>query len=301
MPHPHEQSSEAVPFLRVAFAPDDWIALFLKNYEDGRAVQRVGPVSWAISQRVQTWLHDMNGRGYNIYVSVNAIKQGRRSRTRDAIARVRHVFLDLDHHGAAIVRQLEACPDLPAPSYVLHSSPDRLHVFWRVSAFEPDYIERLQRHLARRFAADSAATPVTQTTRIPGYFNLKYREPHLIWAEYRDLTTAFGPADFPSPEIQVNEPSVCARPISRAAPARSERALAYLNRVPPAVAGQHGDLRTFQVCCRLVRGFAIDEDEAFVLLQGWNAQCLPPWSERELREKLRGARQYGREPVGGLL
>jgi hypothetical protein len=71
--------------------------------------------------------------------------------------------------------------------------------------------------------------------------------------------------------------------------------------VPPAVAGQGGDLRTFRVCCRLVRGFSLNHDVAFQLLADWNARCDPPWTDRELVAKLEHAQRYGREPVGGLL
>jgi hypothetical protein len=67
------------------------------------------------------------------------------------------------------------------------------------------------------------------------------------------------------------------------------------------VAGHHGDLHTFQTCCRVVRGFALGDDEAFVALAEWNARCQPPWTERELREKIRSARRNGRELIGGLL
>jgi hypothetical protein len=71
--------------------------------------------------------------------------------------------------------------------------------------------------------------------------------------------------------------------------------------MPPAVAGRHGDADTFRVCCRLVRGFALDDDDAFSVLSEWNLKCQPPWLESELRAKLEGARRYGREPIGGLL
>ena len=37
------------------------------------------------------------------------------------------------------------------------------------------------------------------------------------------------------------------------------------------------------------------------LLAEWNVHCQPPWSERELCDKLRRARRYGREPIAGLL
>jgi hypothetical protein len=41
--------------------------------------------------------------------------------------------------------------------------------------------------------------------------------------------------------------------------------------------------------------------DALSLLAEWNARCEPPWSERELTDKVRRARRYGREPIGGLL
>jgi hypothetical protein len=71
--------------------------------------------------------------------------------------------------------------------------------------------------------------------------------------------------------------------------------------VPPAISGQHGDVHTFRVCCRLTRGFALDDDQALHVLAESNARCQPPWSEAEPLDKLRRAARYGREPVGGLL
>jgi hypothetical protein len=71
--------------------------------------------------------------------------------------------------------------------------------------------------------------------------------------------------------------------------------------VPPAIAGQHGDVRTVRVCCCLVRGFKLSDHEALTLLTEWNARCEPPWTERDLLQKVVHARRYGREPIGGLL
>ena len=70
--------------------------------------------------------------------------------------------------------------------------------------------------------------------------------------------------------------------------------------VEPAIAGQHGDLHTFRVCCRIVRGFALSDDDALAVLRNWNDRCEPPWTERELRDKVLRARKYGREPIGAL-
>jgi hypothetical protein len=79
------------------------------------------------------------------------------------------------------------------------------------------------------------------------------------------------------------------------------RATRYLESVPPAIAGAHGDQHTFKVCCRVVRGFDLDDESAIAALLTWNARCEPPWPEAELRRKILGARQYGREPIGGRL
>ena len=71
-----------VRFLGTIFEPTDWAAIFLKSYERTGVAQRVGPVSWIQSERVQRWLRAMNARKYNVFVSVNVIASGRRSRTR---------------------------------------------------------------------------------------------------------------------------------------------------------------------------------------------------------------------------
>src|SRR5262245_9825104 len=122
-------------FLGTAFEPEDWVALFLKSYETGQVAQRVGPLSWTVSPPCQSWLRAMNARRFNVYVSVNAIVAGRRARTRNAIGSVRHVFLEADHDGDEVLSAVCARSDIPAPSYVLHSSPGRLHLFWRATRF----------------------------------------------------------------------------------------------------------------------------------------------------------------------
>jgi hypothetical protein len=88
----------------------------------------------------------MNARKYNVFVSVNAIA-GRRTRTRDAIREVRHVFLDADHDGRGLLSRLETRRDLPIPTYVLHSSPNHIHGFWRVTGFAVETVERLQSNM----------------------------------------------------------------------------------------------------------------------------------------------------------
>jgi len=289
-------------FLETAFQPDDWIAVLLKSYENGRSTQRVGPVSLFASPRFQAWLRSQNAAAYNVYVSVNVLAAGQRERTRAAVREIRHVFLEADHDGAEVLATLAARRDLPRPSYVLHSSPNRCHIFWRTLGFRVDEVQTLQRELAEQLNTDRSATPCTQMTRLPGFYNHKYQPAHLVSIEYAAFTHVFTPTDFPAPQIRVG----CRLSLRQVrTPPNSqptlERARRYVATVPPAIAGQHGDARTFRVCCRLVRGFALSDAEALDVLVDWNARCRPPWSDRELADKVRHARRYGRELTGGLL
>src|SRR5262245_15394145 len=69
----------------------------------------------------------------------------------------------------------------------------------------------------------------------------------------------------------------------------TDRARAYLAKVPQAIQGQGGDRATYRLCCVLVNDFALSEAEAWPLLVEWNLRCLPQWSESTLRTKLRSA------------
>ena len=159
-------------FLRTGYEPADWVAVFLKTYRTGETAQRVVSVSEATSPRFQSWLRQRNANSWNVYVSVNAVRPGR-SRSRDAICGIRHVFLEEDADGPGLLASLTTRPDLPPPSYVLHSSPGRIHVFWRVRGFDAGTVETMQKRLARELRSDTAATSCAQTTRLPGFANHK--------------------------------------------------------------------------------------------------------------------------------
>jgi hypothetical protein len=95
-------------------------------------------------------------------------------------------------------------------------------------------------------------------------------------------------------------PSPAPRPPATTTPDIEERAARYLERCEPAIAGQEGHKTTFLVCQKIVRGFGLDAETAFRLLTRWNATCSPPWSERDLRRKVREAEQRGTMAWGEL-
>jgi hypothetical protein len=79
-----------------------------------------------------------------------------------------------------------------------------------------------------------------------------------------------------------------------------DRARKYLTAIPPANSGHGRNDQTFWAACQLVLGFALTPDSALPLLAEWNANCQPPWTDKELRHKLEDAnKQPG--PRGYLL
>src|SRR3954471_12435188 len=106
-------------FLRTAFHDDDWVAVFLKSYQCGRIAQRVRPVQQIQSAMFQAWLRAENAARANVYVSVNAVAPHQRSRRREAVREIRHVFLDADHAAQDVLDAIEASTEHPNPSYVL--------------------------------------------------------------------------------------------------------------------------------------------------------------------------------------
>jgi hypothetical protein len=294
------EPSAPLRLLRAGYSRDDWVAVFLKSYATGETCQRVASISEVSTPQFLGWLRSRNASVWNVYVSVNSVSARSRSRSRQFVAAIRHVFLEADEDGPRVLARIAARADLPPPSYLLHSSRHRVHVFWRVIGFDIPRVEALQKQLARELRTDTAATSCSQLTRLPGLFNHKRRPPELVTMVYGRVDRVYEPADFPAPKIPVVATAASVGH-SVSIEWRLERARRYLAALPPAIAGAHGDLQTFRVCCRLVRGFALDDGEALALLQEWNARCLPPWTDRELEQKIVSAKRYGREPIGALL
>ena len=153
---------------------------------------------------------------------------------------MRHLFLEEDLDGPGLLAALSTRPDLPPPSYVLHSSPGRLHVLWRVRDIAPSKVEQLQKELARELLTDRAATSCTQTTRLPGFFNHKRQPSVRVGIEYLHWRDVFVAGDLPAVggAIPSSVPKA-RRPLSAAGSA--ERARAFLQHVDPAVAGASDD------------------------------------------------------------
>ncbi|HIA01509.1 MAG TPA: hypothetical protein EYN66_06305 [Myxococcales bacterium] len=70
------------------------------------------------------------------------------------------------------------------------------------------------------------------------------------------------------------------------------RAIGWLVSRRPAIQGDGGDHLTYVTACKMVANFGLSEADAYVALSGWNKTCVPPWTDTELRQKIRNAFLY---------
>lgn len=156
------------------FEQSDRIAMLVLHRDFGETIQRITSAKKASSPEFQAWLRYKNANGSDIYVGMNPLRQGASTRTKEDIASIRHVYLDLDHGGPETLKSVEDSSAVPKPNYVLTSSPGKFQIVWKVEGMSLDEGEGLLHALVREFGGDPAATDATRVLRLPGFANKKY-------------------------------------------------------------------------------------------------------------------------------
>ncbi len=188
-------SQTATGFLTRCFAPGETIALLLRSESAPAPTQRVIALEKALAPRYRAWLAHENGSGANIYVAANPLHPGSRRRTKESIAFVRHLYLDIDMDGDARLATLRASDAVPTPTAILSTSPGKYQVLWRVDGFDFARQEQTLKLLAIAFGGDPACTDCNRVLRIPGFLNRKYDPAHRVTVEY-PCDSVWTPADF---------------------------------------------------------------------------------------------------------
>lgn len=198
-------------YIQDNFYSDDRLAVVCKAE---RVLQRIVSAGELIEPRFQSWLKEQNNRGANVYISMNALAPEARQRTKQDVAAIRHIYLDIDEDGQAALALITA--DAPVPSYILNTSPGKYQVVWKVDGFSATDAEALQRSMALQYGTDRAATDITRVLRIPGFTNRKYDPPFLVTAD-KTSNRIYQPADFRIVERLHEQSSFTARnPVNRA-------------------------------------------------------------------------------------
>jgi hypothetical protein len=182
-------------FLTRCFHPGETVAILLRKEKPASTTQRIVRLEQVISPRYLAWLRYENHNGANVYVAANPLRPGSRKRTKDCIAEVRHLYIDIDVDGENRIAALRESENVPVPTVILSTSPDKYQVLWRVEGFDFDQQESTLKLLAIAFGGDSACTDRNRVLRVPGFRNCKYDPAHPVTVEYPSDSTHH-PADF---------------------------------------------------------------------------------------------------------
>jgi hypothetical protein len=199
----------AQDFLTRSFAPGESIALLLRRETPAGTTQRIVPLQRALATRYLGWLAHENSTGANIYVAANPVLTGSKRRTKESIATVRQLYIDIDTDGEARLAALRASGAAPTPNVVLSTSPGKYQVLWRVDGFDFEKQESTLKILAVTFGGDSACTDCSRVVRVPGFQNCKYDPAHVVTVEYLS-DCIYSPADFHL-DISVAEAAISTR------------------------------------------------------------------------------------------
>ena len=174
----------ATNFLTRCFRPGETIALLLRREEPVKIAQRTIRLEQAVAPAYMRWLAHENANGVNVYVAANPLRFGSRRRTKECIAEVRHLYLDIDSEGDARLAALRASDLVPQPNSIVFTSPGKYQVLWSVQGFDFAMQELMLKQLASAFGGDAACTDCNRVIRVPGFHNAKYTPAHFVNVEY---------------------------------------------------------------------------------------------------------------------
>jgi len=174
----------------------------LRREDAPRPQQRVVTVEQVLAPRYIAWLNYENDNGANVYVSANPLHAGSRKRTKECIASVRHIYIDIDTDGDAQLAALRASDRVPTPTAIISTSPGKYQALWRVAGFDFERQEQMLKRIAQAFGGDPACTDRNRVLRVPGFLNRKYSPSHPVAVEY-PADAIYGPADFRLENIEV--------------------------------------------------------------------------------------------------
>lgn len=185
----------ATEFLTRCFRAGDTIAVLLRREEPTKLAQRIVRLEQATAPGYMRWLAHENASGVNVYVAANTLRSGSRKRTKECIAEIRHLYIDIDYDGDARLAGLRASDTVPNPTAIVSTSPGKYQVLWRVEGSDFTVQESTLKQLASAFGGDAACTDCNRVIRIPGFHNAKYTPSYPVSVEYLSAS-ACKPNDF---------------------------------------------------------------------------------------------------------
>jgi hypothetical protein len=174
----------ATEYVFALHEPIDHVAVLVRNRTQQQTMQRILPAETIAAAQFQSWLREQNLAGADIFIGMNPVRSDARSRSKEHIREVRHVYVDLDEEAGTSLKAIRTTGDVPAPNFVLDTSPGKHQVVWRVEGLDTIQAETLLRALASQYGGDPAATDISRLLRLPGFTNRKYNEAFVVRAHH---------------------------------------------------------------------------------------------------------------------
>jgi RepB DNA-primase N-terminal domain/AAA domain len=197
--------TDTLGYLKRLFEPSDWIDIHFihqtQTWADDSGRTRICvddnfmTLADALKPETVTRIQQAQGQGWNVYVAMNAFTPGVRHRRVRDVKEVRSLYIEFDENGREGLERIRAdvaAGTIPAPDFVIESSPSKFHVIWRVQGFDVAQQQALNSALQKRYGSDPASVDAARVLRLPGTRNLK-------------------PAYSPTPTARILEYRACAR------------------------------------------------------------------------------------------
>jgi hypothetical protein len=254
---------------------------------------------------------------HDVFVGV-APRLNSEGRDITACAALHALFIDYDFKMSSEAEALRALASFPLTPSIVVNSGGGLHCYWLLN--EPLDLQndgsvlakQILRALATALGADLTAAEPARVLRLPGTLNHKYVPPRPVvveaLSEQRRYSLAAIREVLPpveetaeTPTVPVEHELTSAERMRLASLALLYQPAGYQQGYRPDDPVQNGDQETFRVCCIVAHDFDLPFNEAYMVLQAWNARCRPPWPARLLQDKLHGAIKYAKGVRGARL
>ncbi len=203
--------------IRKHFQDTDYLAaVLIYRGNDGKAAtvkHEYATAADLASGKRQAHFRAANAAGADIYLTVNALVPGTHRREKQDVQTIRHLYLDVDRDGPAVLERILRSSLVPRPSTVIASSPGKLQILWRVAGFGKQEAEDTVLGLALHFGGDASVFDCARILRLPGFRNTKYQEPFYARVVPGDRSSGILMArEFPEYRDQVRETVAEVRP-----------------------------------------------------------------------------------------
>jgi hypothetical protein len=183
-------------YILANFQRSDRLAVLVRNSCRRETVQRITTAGQMAEPSFQDWLRHKNEKeSFDIYIGMNTLKHEARTRTKEDIEAIRHLYMDIDHDAPAALARIQQSNLVPPQNYTINTSPNKFQVVWRVQNISQEQAESFQRAMVRKFGGDPAATDSTRVLRLPGFLNRKYEGEFRVQA-LKHAEPVYSPQDF---------------------------------------------------------------------------------------------------------